>query len=78
MRGDLNRDKVSKEVPLCLCGEALQTLLNVLTDLRIRFLNLRILLAKADLTDAFTNVRVAPDQAQTFGYTIDDVQVVDV
>ena len=68
----LKRDTVSEEVPPCLCVEALPTLLIVLTDLRIRFPNLRILLAKADVTDAFRNVRVAPDQAQNVCCMVDD------
>ena len=51
--------------------------LNVLTDLQIRFPNLLILLAKADVTDAFRNVRVAPDQVQKYCYMIDDVLVAD-
>ena len=66
--GGLNRDTVSEEVPPCLCGEALLALLNVLTDLRIRFPNRRILLAKADVTEVFRNVRVVPDQAQISCY----------
>ena len=32
-KGVLSRDTVSEEVPPCLCGEALPTLLNVLKDL---------------------------------------------
>ena len=72
-KGGLNRDTVSKEVPPCLCGEALSALLNVLTDLQIRFLNHRILLAKADVTEAFRNVRAAPGQAQMFSYMVDDI-----
>ena len=76
-KGGLNRDTISEEVPPCLCGEALPPLLNVLTDLRIRFPNRRILLAKEDVTAAFRNVRVAPDQAQTFCYMVDDVLVAD-
>ena len=72
-----NRDTVSEEVLPCLCGEALPALLNVLTDLLIRFLNRRILLAKADVTEAFRNVRVAPDQAQNFCSMVDDVLVAD-
>ena len=43
----LNRDTVSEEVPPCLCGEVLPALINVFTDLRIRFPNRRILLARA-------------------------------
>ena len=76
-KGGLNRDTVSEEVPPCLRGEILPTLLNVLTDLRIRLPSLPILLAKADVTDAFRNVRVAPDQAQFCFYMADDVLVAD-
>ena len=65
-KGGLNRDTVSEEVPPSLCGEALPTLLNVLMDLQTRFPNLRILLTKADVTDAFRNVRVTLDQAHFF------------
>ena len=75
-KGGLNRDTISEEVPLCLCGEVLPALLNVLTDLRIRFTNRRILLlAKSEVTEAFGNVRVAPDQAPIFCYMVDDVLV---
>ena len=73
----LKRETVSEEVPPCLCREALLALLNVLKDLRLRFPNRRILLVKADVTEAFRNVRVAPDQAQTFCYMVDDVLVAD-
>ena len=76
-KGGLNHDTVSEKVPPCLCGEALPALLNVLTDLRIRFPIRRILLAKADVTEAFRNIRVAPDQAQNFCYTVDNVLVAD-
>ena len=76
-KGGLNRDTISEEVPPCLCGKALPALLNLLTDLRIRFPNRRILLAKADVTEAFRNVRVAPDQAHNFCYMVDDVLVAD-
>ena len=76
-KGGLNRDAVSEEVPSCLCRVTLPALLNVLTDLRIRFPNRHILLAKADVTEAFRNVRVAPDQAQFFCYIVDDVLVAD-
>ena len=76
-KGGLNRDTQTEEVPKCLCGDALPALLKALTDLRIRFPNRRILLAKADVTDAFRNVRIAPHQAQNFCYVVDDVLVSD-
>ena len=77
-KGDLNRDTVSEEVPPCLFREALLALLNVLTDLRIRFPNRRILLAKEDVTEAFRKIRVASDQTQKFCYMVDDVLVADL
>ena len=76
-KGGLNRDTLTEEVPKCLCGEALPALLKAITDLRITFPHLRILLAKADVTDAFRNVRIAPHQAQNFCYVVDDVLVSD-
>ena len=76
--GGLNRDTLTEEVPKCLCGDALSALLKAQTDLRIRFPRLRILLAKADVTDAFRNVRIAPHQAQSFCYVVDDVSVSDL
>ena len=76
-KGGLNRDTVSEEVPPCLCGETLPALLNVLIDLQIRFPSRRILLAKANVTEAFRNVRVALDQTQKFCYMVDDVLVAD-
>ena len=76
-KGGLNRGTVSEEVPPCLCEDALPALLIVLTDLRIRFPNRRILLTKADVAEAFRNVRVAPDQAQRFCYMVENVLVAD-
>ena len=78
LKKGLNCDMVSKEVLSCLCGEALPTLLNVLTVLRMRFPNIRILLAKVDVTNAFRNVRIAMNQAQNFCYMVDNVLVVNV
>ena len=74
--GGLNRETLT-EVPKCLCGDACPTLLQALTDLRIRFPHLRILLVKTDVTDAFRNVRIAPHQAQNFCYVVDDVLISD-
>ena len=36
-KGGLNKDTHTEEVPKCLCGQALPTILQALTDLRIRF-----------------------------------------
>ena len=75
--GGLNRDTLIEEVPKCLCDDALPAILKSLTDPRIRFPHLRILLAKADVTDVFRNVRIAPHQAQNVCYVVDDVLVSD-
>ena len=74
--GGLNRVTQTEDVPEGLCGDALPSLLT-LTDLRLRFPHLPILLAKADVPDAFRNVRVSPHQTQNFCYVVDDVLVAD-
>ena len=73
--GGLNRDTLTEEVPKCLRGDAPPSLLKALTDLRIRFPHLRIPLAKANVTDAIWNFKIAPHQAQNFCYVVDDVLV---
>ena len=74
-KGRLTKGAHTEEAPKGLCGQALPTLLQALTDLRIIFSQKRILLAKADAMDAFRNVRVTPQQAQNFCYMVDDVLV---
>lgn len=76
-KGGLNSDTQTEEVPKSLSGDALPTLLKALTVLRIRFPHLRILLAKAAVTDAFRSVRLAPHQAHNFCYVVDGVLVSD-
>ena len=76
-KGGLKKYTRTEEVPKWLCGQALQTLLQALTDLPIRFPQRRFLLAKAHVTDAFRNVRVPPHRAQNFCYIVDDVLVLD-
>ena len=76
-KGGLNRDTLTEEVPKCLCGDALPALLKALTDLRVRSPHLHLLLAKADVTDAFRNDKIAPHQAQNVCYAVGDVLVLD-
>ena len=45
-KAGLQRDTLTEEVPKCLCGDALPEPFKALTDVRIRFPHLRILLAK--------------------------------
>ena len=71
------RHTQTEDVPKYLCADALPSLWNALTDLQIRFPHLRILLAKADVTDAFRNVRVSPHQGQNFCYVVEDMLATD-
>ena len=64
VQGGLNRDTLTDEVPQCLCGKALPKFLAEITRLRVKYPGKRILMSKADVSDAFRNVRIAPDQAQ--------------
>ena len=78
VQGGLNRDTLKDEIPRCLCGKALPKFLAEITSLRVKYPDKRILMSKADVSDAFRNVRVAPDQAQNFCYVLDDVLVADL
>ena len=76
-KGGVNRDTITEDIPSCLCGEALPSLLEEIVRLRVKYPNKRILLAKADVTEAFRNVRVSPEHAQKFCYIVDDILVAD-
>ena len=59
-KGGLNLDTVTEDLPRCLlCGEALPKLLAKNIKLRIKYPLKRILVSKADVSDAFRNVRIA-------------------
>ena len=61
--GGLNGDSDSNIVPPGLCATALPNVFEELVSLRNTYLTERILMSKADVSDAFWNVRVDPDQA---------------
>ena len=77
-KGGLNWDTLTQDIPRCLCGEALPKLLAETVRLRIKYPLKRILISKADVSDAFRNVRVAPEQANKFCYVLDDLIVADL
>lgn len=52
-KGGLNKGTIKEEVPRCLCGQALPELLSKITRLRVEYPEGRILLSKADVTDAY-------------------------
>ena len=73
----LNGDTDLDTVPRCLCAEALPKFLDELVTLRKKFPEQRILMSKADVSDAFRNARVDPDKVHNFCYTVRELVVVD-
>ena len=59
----LNADTDTDTIPQSLCAEALPKFLTELVSLREKYPNQRILMSKADVSDAFRNVRADPDEA---------------
>ena len=77
-KGGLNRDTLTQDIPRCLSGEALPKLLAKIVRLRIKYPLKRILISKADVSDAFRNVRIAREHANKFCYVLDDLVVTDL
>ena len=76
-KGGLNADSDSDTVPEWLCAEALPKFLTELVSLRKTYPEQRVLIPKADVSDAFRNVRVDPDEAHNFCYTVRELVVID-
>ena len=64
-------------VPQCLCAEALPKSLDEFLTLRKKFPEKRILMSKADVSDAFRNARVDPDKAHKFCFTAGELVIFD-
>ena len=62
-QGGLNGDIDPDSVPQCLCAHALPRFLDELVSLKKKLPVERILMSKADVAEAFRNVRFEPDQA---------------
>ena len=60
-----------------MCAEALPNFLTELISLRRKYPDQRILVSKTDVSDAFRNVRVDPDEANNFCYTVGELVVID-
>ena len=73
----LNGDTDPDIAPHCLCREALPKFLDELVTLRKKFPEKRILMSKADVSDAFRNVPVDPDKAHNFCYAVEELAVID-
>ena len=65
-KGGINGDTDPDTVPECLCAEALPKVLDEHATLRKKFPEKSILISKADVSDAFRNVRVDPDKDHYF------------
>ena len=74
----LNGDRDAEVVPSCLRATALSNVLEDLVSLRNTYLTERILMSKADVSDASRNVRLDPDQTHKLCYTVGDLVVIDV
>ena len=75
--GGLNEDTDPDTVLQCLCAEALPKFLDELVTLSKKFPEKRTLTSKVDVSDALRNVRVDPDKAHNFCYTVGDLAVID-
>ena len=76
-KGGLNRDTEPDTVPQCLCALALPKFLAELVTLRKKFPEKIILMSKAGVSEPFRNVRVDPDEAHNFCYTLGELVVID-
>ena len=74
----LNADTDSDSVPPCLCAKALSKHLRIIGQPVKKFPTQRILISKADVSDAFCNVRINPDEAKTMCYMVGEMVVIDV
>ena len=73
----LNAETDVSSVPPSLYAEALPEVLTELMSLRAANPMLRLLMATTDVNDAYRNVRIDPNQAHNFCYTVVDLVVVD-
>lgn len=73
----MESNTITDDVSDCLCAKTMPAVLSELTRLRKRWPDKRIIMATTDVNNAYKNVTVAPDQAQKFCYTVEDVLVAD-
>ena len=76
-KGGLNAETDVNIVPPSLCAEALPEFLTELVSLRAENPKLRLLMATTDVNDAYRNVRIDPNQAHNFCYTVGDLVAID-
>ena len=76
-KGGLNAETDVNSVPPSLCAEALPEFFTELLSLRAKNPKLRLRMATTDVNDAYRNVRIDPNQAHNFCYTVGDLVVRD-
>ena len=76
-KGGLNAETDVSSVSPSLCAEVLPEFLTELASLRAENSKLRLLMATTDVTDAYRNVRIDPNQPHNSCYTVGDLVVID-
>ena len=76
-KGDLNAKTDVNSVPPSLFAKALPEFLKELVSLRAENPKLRLLMATINVNDVYRNVRIDPNQAHSFCYTVGDLVVID-
>ena len=76
-QGGLDGDTDPDTVPQCLCAEALPKFLDELVTTWTTFQATRILTSKADVSDAFRNVRVGRVKSYKLRYAVGTLVVID-
>lgn len=76
-KGGVNRGTVTEAVSECLCAETTPTLLSEITSQRAKWPDKGILLATADVNNAYRNFRVAANHPHEFCSTLGDIVVAD-
>ena len=62
----MNRDTLTQDIPRGFCGQALPKLLAEIVARRIKYPLKRILVSKANVSDAYGNVKIAPEHTNKF------------
>ena len=76
-KGELNAETDVNSVPPSLCAEALLEFLTNLLNLKAENPKLCLLMVTTDVNDAYRNVKIDPNQAHNFCYTVGDLVVID-
>ena len=73
IRDRLNADTDADSIPPVLCAETLPKVISEIVGLRQKCPTRRVLMSKADVSDAFQSVRIGPNEAHSFCYTVGEM-----